>query len=166
MRFIVYGAGAVGGIVGGRMFQHGHDVVLVARGEHRRVIAERGLTVQWPEGEATLRVPVAGHAAELPLQVSSTSHTPAAARHDVPAVASAFAGHSGVLPEQLSATSQAPAAARHSVPAEARTSAGHAGALPSHVSCRTPASGRRSSAAATDAAPRRTMSWWSAIGSR
>ena len=31
MRFIVYGAGAVGGVVGGRMFQHGHDVVLVAR---------------------------------------------------------------------------------------------------------------------------------------
>jgi 2-dehydropantoate 2-reductase len=66
MRFIVYGAGAVGGVVGGRMFQHGHDVVLVARGEHRQAIADRGLTVQWPEGEVTLRVPVVGHAAELP----------------------------------------------------------------------------------------------------
>ena len=33
---IVYGAGAVGGVVGGRMFQHGHDVVLVARGAHAR----------------------------------------------------------------------------------------------------------------------------------
>ena len=65
MRFIVYGAGAVGGVVGGRMFQHGHDVVLVARGEHRRAIADRGLTVQWPEGEVTLPVPVVGQASEL-----------------------------------------------------------------------------------------------------
>ena len=30
MRFIVLGAGAVGGVVGGRLFEHGHDVVLVA----------------------------------------------------------------------------------------------------------------------------------------
>jgi 2-dehydropantoate 2-reductase len=65
MRFIVYGAGAVGGVVGGRMFQHGHDVVLVARGEHRRAIAANGLTVEWPEGSATLEVPVVGHASEL-----------------------------------------------------------------------------------------------------
>ena len=65
MRFVVYGAGAVGGVVGGRMFQHGHDVVLVARGEHRAAIAAGGLTVEWPEGSATLPVPVVGHASEL-----------------------------------------------------------------------------------------------------
>ena len=65
MRFVVYGAGAVGGVVGGRMFQHGHDVVLVARGEHRRAIAAIGLTVEWPEGSVTLPVPVVGHASEL-----------------------------------------------------------------------------------------------------
>jgi 2-dehydropantoate 2-reductase len=65
MRFIVYGAGAVGGVVGGRMFQHGHDVALVARGEHRRAIAANGLTVQWPEGSVTLPVPVVEHASEL-----------------------------------------------------------------------------------------------------
>ena len=62
MRFIVYGAGAVGGVVGGRMFQHGHDVVLVARGAHRQAIADNGLTVEWPEGSVTLPVPVVGHA--------------------------------------------------------------------------------------------------------
>jgi 2-dehydropantoate 2-reductase len=65
VRFIVYGAGAVGGVVGGRMFQHGHDVVLVARGAHRQAIADNGLTVEWPEGSATLPVPVVGHASEL-----------------------------------------------------------------------------------------------------
>ena len=31
MRFVVVGAGAVGGVVGGRLAQHGHAVVLVAR---------------------------------------------------------------------------------------------------------------------------------------
>ena len=34
MRFVVVGAGAVGGVVGGRLAQHDHDVVLVARGDH------------------------------------------------------------------------------------------------------------------------------------
>ena len=31
MRFVVIGAGAVGGVVGGRLAQHGREVVLVAR---------------------------------------------------------------------------------------------------------------------------------------
>jgi 2-dehydropantoate 2-reductase len=65
VRFIVYGAGAVGGVVGGRMFQHGHDVVLVARGAHRQAIADKGLTVEWPEESVTLPVPVVGHASEV-----------------------------------------------------------------------------------------------------
>jgi 2-dehydropantoate 2-reductase len=65
VRWIVYGAGAVGGVVGGRMFQHGHDVVLVARGAHGAAIAERGLTVEWPEDAVTLPVPVVAHPSEL-----------------------------------------------------------------------------------------------------
>jgi NAD(P)-dependent dehydrogenase (short-subunit alcohol dehydrogenase family) len=32
MRFIVYGAGAIGGAIGGRLAQHGNEVVLIARG--------------------------------------------------------------------------------------------------------------------------------------
>ncbi len=32
MRFVVMGAGAIGGVLGGRLAEHGHDVVLVARG--------------------------------------------------------------------------------------------------------------------------------------
>jgi 2-dehydropantoate 2-reductase len=65
VRFIVYGPGAVGGVVGGRMFQYGHDVVLVARGAHRQAIADNGLTVEWPEGSVTVPVPVVAHASEL-----------------------------------------------------------------------------------------------------
>lgn len=59
MRFIVLGAGAVGGVVGGRLFEHGHDVVLVARGEHARVMAREGLTLASAAGVAKLDLPVA-----------------------------------------------------------------------------------------------------------
>ena len=65
MRIVLIGPGAVGGVVGGRLFQFGHDVVLVARGAHREAIAERGLTVEWPEGSVTLPIPVVGSPAEL-----------------------------------------------------------------------------------------------------
>jgi 2-dehydropantoate 2-reductase len=65
VRVVLVGPGAVGGVVGGRMFQHGHDVVLVARGAHREAIAARGLTVDWPEGSVTLPIPVVASPAEV-----------------------------------------------------------------------------------------------------
>lgn len=65
MRIVLIGPGAVGGVVGGRLAQHGHDVVLVARGAHREAIATRGLTVEWPEGSVTLPIPVVGSPSEL-----------------------------------------------------------------------------------------------------
>jgi 2-dehydropantoate 2-reductase len=65
VRIVLIGPGAVGGVVGGRLFQHGHDVVLVARGAHRDAIAARGLTVEWPEGSVTLPVPVVASPADV-----------------------------------------------------------------------------------------------------
>lgn len=67
MRYVIYGAGAVGGVVGGRLFEHGHDVVLIARGEHGRAMAEGGLQLESPDGVSTLPVPVVAHPAELAL---------------------------------------------------------------------------------------------------
>lgn len=61
MRFVVYGAGAVGGVVGGRLFQHGYEVVLVARGAHLDAIRAHGLRLQDPAGEVTLPVPGVDH---------------------------------------------------------------------------------------------------------
>ncbi|MFH8337673.1 ketopantoate reductase family protein [Streptomyces sp. AM6-12] len=61
MRYIVIGAGAVGGAVGGRLAQAGREVVLVARGGHLAALVEHGLRLRVPEGEVTLRLPaVAG----------------------------------------------------------------------------------------------------------
>lgn len=65
MRFVVIGAGAIGGVVGGRLFEHGHDVVLVARGAHHDALRDRGLTIQCPTGEVTLAVPVVDHVGRL-----------------------------------------------------------------------------------------------------
>jgi 2-dehydropantoate 2-reductase len=65
MRFVVFGAGAIGGVVGARLFQGGHEVVLIARGAHRQAIAERGLLLESPEETVRLSVPVVGGPAEL-----------------------------------------------------------------------------------------------------
>lgn len=58
MRFVVYGAGAVGGVVGGRLAQGGHEVVLLARGAHRDALERDGLRVEAPDGSVTLRLEV------------------------------------------------------------------------------------------------------------
>jgi 2-dehydropantoate 2-reductase len=66
VRFVVFGAGAIGGVVGACLHQSGHDVALIARGEHGRAIRERGLTFERPGMPAvTLSIPVAPSPAEL-----------------------------------------------------------------------------------------------------
>lgn len=61
MRFVVVGAGAIGGVVGARLAQGGHSVVLIARGRHYEAIRDRGLCVESPDGPAQLRLPVVNH---------------------------------------------------------------------------------------------------------
>jgi 2-dehydropantoate 2-reductase len=58
MRYIIIGAGAIGGAIGGRLFEGGHEVVLVARGAHYTALRENGLRLATPEGVRTLPVPV------------------------------------------------------------------------------------------------------------
>ena len=58
-RFVVYGAGAIGGVIGARLHQRGHEVTLVARGAHYEAVRDRGLTLVMPGGEhETLEIPV------------------------------------------------------------------------------------------------------------
>ena len=64
MRFVIYGAGAIGGAIGGRLFEAGEDVTLVARGEHLAAIQDRGLTLVSAGGPATLQVPAVATIAE------------------------------------------------------------------------------------------------------
>jgi 2-dehydropantoate 2-reductase len=85
MRFVVYGAGGVGGVVGGRLAQHGHDVALIARGKHYDAILAGGLVVESPGSTVTLDLPVVSHpgaiiwtADDIVLLAMKTQDTPAA----------------------------------------------------------------------------------------
>ncbi|MDG4824106.1 2-dehydropantoate 2-reductase [Asanoa sp. WMMD1127] len=64
MRWVIVGAGAVGGVVGGRLAAAGEDVVLVARGAHLDAIRRDGLALHSPEGRQTLRLPAVGAVTE------------------------------------------------------------------------------------------------------
>lgn len=64
-RYVVIGAGAVGGVVGARLHQAGLDVVLIARGAHLEAIAKDGLRVVSPADDHTLAIPAVGHVAEV-----------------------------------------------------------------------------------------------------
>ncbi len=57
-RFVVYGAGAIGGVLGARLHQAGHDVTLIARGAHLAAIRAGGLRVESPGSSVTVHLPV------------------------------------------------------------------------------------------------------------
>jgi 2-dehydropantoate 2-reductase len=85
MRYVIYGAGAVGGVIGARLFEHGRDVVLIARGAHLDAIRANGLTLETPIETKTLPIAAAGHPSELSftaddvvLMTMKTQHTGAA----------------------------------------------------------------------------------------
>jgi 2-dehydropantoate 2-reductase len=50
MRFIVYGAGGIGSIMGGHLARIGHDVILIGRPGHVGAIKEHGLRLTTPTG--------------------------------------------------------------------------------------------------------------------
>jgi len=64
VRFLVLGAGAIGGAVGARLFQRGADVTLVARGGHAEALRS-GFLLEAPEESVTLPIPVVNDPAQL-----------------------------------------------------------------------------------------------------
>ena len=68
MRYIIIGAGAVGGTIGGCLFQGGHEVVLVARGAHLEALRRDGLRLATPLGTEVLPIPAVSGPAELELR--------------------------------------------------------------------------------------------------
>ena len=68
MRFIIYGAGAIGGGIGGLLHHHGHDVVLIARGAHLEAMQRTGLTVRTPAEVVTTAVSAVRHPSEIAFQ--------------------------------------------------------------------------------------------------
>ncbi len=85
MRFIVYGAGAIGGVLGARLHGHGHEVVLIARGAHLDAIRTSGLRIESPRAAEVVAVAAVGHPSEIAwraddvvLLATKTHHTGAA----------------------------------------------------------------------------------------
>jgi 2-dehydropantoate 2-reductase len=60
MRFVIFGAGAIGGTVGARLHQTGHAVTLIARGAHLEAIRAGGLTFLTPVERVVVALPAVG----------------------------------------------------------------------------------------------------------
>jgi 2-dehydropantoate 2-reductase len=58
MRFVVLGAGAIGGSVGALLARAGADVIFIARGPHGDVIRDHGLRLDTPDEAFVVHVPV------------------------------------------------------------------------------------------------------------
>ena len=70
MRFVIYGAGAIGATIGAKLHSAGEDVVLIARGRHLDALRRRGLRFQTPAGEQTLAIPALASPDEVELDAS------------------------------------------------------------------------------------------------
>ncbi|MDP7443443.1 MAG: 2-dehydropantoate 2-reductase N-terminal domain-containing protein, partial [Candidatus Bathyarchaeota archaeon] len=57
MRFIIYGAGAVGSIIGGHMYKANNDVLLIANTHHVNIINKNGLELNTPDDKYILDIP-------------------------------------------------------------------------------------------------------------
>ena len=56
MQVIIYGAGGIGGVVGGHLARVGYEVVLIGRSSHVKTINEHGLRLVTPTGTHILRL--------------------------------------------------------------------------------------------------------------
>jgi 2-dehydropantoate 2-reductase len=65
MGYVVFGAGAIGAVVGGRLSQAGFDVTLIARGAHLAALQSHGLRLESPVNTETIRIPAVGHPGEV-----------------------------------------------------------------------------------------------------
>ena len=65
-KFVIYGAGGIGGTIGARLFQAGFDVALIARGEHAQRLRSQGLTYVNADGRTTLPIPCFEHPQLVP----------------------------------------------------------------------------------------------------
>jgi 2-dehydropantoate 2-reductase len=65
MRYVVYGAGAIGGAIGAKLHQAGCEVLLIARGQQLEAVQARGLTLQTPEGDQRSALQAVGSPREI-----------------------------------------------------------------------------------------------------
>ncbi|WP_374310992.1 2-dehydropantoate 2-reductase [Dongia sp.] len=64
MKVAIYGAGAIGGLIGGHLARTGQDVTLIARGPHLAALKEKGLHIHGLSGDFTVHPKATEHAIE------------------------------------------------------------------------------------------------------
>ena len=104
MRFVMLGAGAVGGVLGGLLFEAGHDVVLVARGAHLAALQRDGLTLERPAGRVVLPIAAASKTDIAPQDVvvlAVKSQDTAEALRELPPGTTIVCAQNGVQNEKL-----------------------------------------------------------------
>jgi 2-dehydropantoate 2-reductase len=110
VRVIIYGAGAVGSVIGGRLRQGGADVVLVARDAHVAAIRDSGLALRTAKGTEVIDVDAVTAIDQLDptgddvvIITAKTQDTPAmhAALFDWNAAVPVVCGTNGVEHERL-----------------------------------------------------------------
>ncbi len=87
MRHIIIGAGAIGGAIGGRLSQAGHEVVLVARGAQHAALREQGLSLTTPQGTVRLRPAVVDRADAVELRPDDVLTLAVKSQHSMAALA-------------------------------------------------------------------------------
>lgn len=65
MKVAIFGAGGVGGYLGARLATSGHDVHLIARGDHLDALQAEGLHVESIHGDVHVEVPATADPAEI-----------------------------------------------------------------------------------------------------
>jgi 2-dehydropantoate 2-reductase len=68
MRFIVYGVGAIGGVLAAKLVLSGADVAGIARGRQLDALKTNGVLLRTPDGEHRVTFPVAEHPRDLALR--------------------------------------------------------------------------------------------------
>lgn len=65
MRYVIYGAGAVGGAIGARLTQFGHEAVLIARGAQLEALQRDGVHLRTPSEDFVQPVTAVGSPSEI-----------------------------------------------------------------------------------------------------
>jgi 2-dehydropantoate 2-reductase len=65
MKFAVFGAGGVGGYLGARLADAGHEVHLIARGDHLSALRSSGLQVESIAGDTSVECPATADPADI-----------------------------------------------------------------------------------------------------
>ena len=68
MRICIYGAGSIGGIIGGVLAEQDHDVSLIARGDHLAALQKNGCTIDTGDRRFTVHPACSDNPGDLGVQ--------------------------------------------------------------------------------------------------